>query len=421
MMYDLIIVGAGAAGLVAAYYAKQNLPQLNILVLEKEAIPGRKLNATGNGKCNVTNSAYSEAAYFADSDTFIHTWCKSHSYKQMLSLFEQAGILLYEKNGYYYPFSNQAKQVSQHLFEKARMQGVTYIFDTKVTDIHVSEKNSSTYLVTTVQNDKIRTYKATYILVATGGLAAPKLGGTKHGYKMLEHMGLQMNPLYPVLSPMYIDDSNLSIAKGVRIDGNVTLKLQDGSTYKEAGQIQFNDNNVSGIVIMNLSCYWNRQAKKNEQGLLYIDMIPGLTWDFLKELFLKEKDKAPDEKVAFMLEGLLPKPMVRYILKRCNVQDALLLNGISEKQVNRIVSTIKKLEFQLQYVEDYEKAQVTGGGIATDMVSVNSFECKKYSNFYVVGEVLDVHAKCGGYNLTFAMLSALQAVEDIIHKVKVND
>ena len=418
MIYDLIIVGAGAAGLAAAYYAKQHLPQFNILVLEKETIPGRKLNATGNGKCNVTNSDYKEDAYFSDSNTFMHTWFEKHSYVQMISFLEQAGILLYEKNGYYYPFSNQAKQVSQHLFEKAKMSGVTFIFDSKVTDITPLQNESSAYRVTTLQDDQRITYDANMILVATGGCAAPKLGGTKEGYQILQKLGLKVHPLYPVLSPLYIDDADLRLAKGVRLDGNVTLKLEDGTNYKESGQIQFNDHNVSGIVIMNLSCYWNRCGKNNESGSLYIDIVPCLTWDQLKDLILTQKDKTPNETIAFMLEGILPKAMVRYILKRCKITDMLLLTDITEKHVNRIVSTLKKLEYRLQFVEDYEKAQVTGGGIATDMVSVDSFECKNYKNLYVVGEVLDVHAKCGGYNLTFAILSALQAVEDIVHKVR---
>ncbi len=418
MIYDLIIVGAGAAGLAAAYYAKQSLPQFNILVLEKEAIPGRKLNATGNGKCNVTNSDYKEDAFFADSNEFMHAWFEEHSYEQMISFFEQAGILLYEKNGYYYPFSNQAKQVSNHLFQKAQMLGVTFMFQTKVTDISGLKSNPSSYSITVVQNEEKITYEAHNVLVATGGLAAPKLGGTKDGYHLLQRMGLKMHSVYPVLSPLYIDDPDLSIAKGVRLDGNVTLKLQDGSTHKEAGQIQFNDNNVSGIVMMNLSCYWNLCGKNNESGSLYIDIVPCLTWDHLKELILIQKKRTPDETISFMLEGILPKAMVRYILKRCRVQETLLLMNMSEKQVNRIVSALKKLEFQLRFVEDFDKAQVTGGGIATDMVSVASFECKNYKNLYVVGEVLDVHAKCGGYNLTFAILSALQAVEDIVHKVR---
>ncbi len=417
MKFDLIIIGAGAAGLAAAYHAISKHSQLNILVLEKEGIPGRKLNATGNGKCNLTNREFAIDAYHADSQEFITNWFEQLSYKEILSFFEGAGILLYEKNGYYYPLSNQAKQVSSLLFEKSKALGVQYHFHTKVTDIRRSSDENSCYEIVAISEEqKEYIYQSTYVLLATGGYASAKLGGCKDGYKLSKRLGLACNPIYPVLSPIYVTDHNLSVAKGVRMDGNVTLKLGDGSIYKESGQIQFNDNNLSGIVMMNMSSYFNYYQGNDEDASLYIDVMTNYSWEQLKSFFDTQKTSVPSETLGFMLQGILPGAFSTYLCKRLNLDVKMLLANMTEKHMNRLTSALKKLEFTPRFVEDFDKAQVTGGGVSTDEVSANSFECKQHKNLYIVGELLDVNGKCGGYNLTFAILSGIKATDDIISK-----
>lgn len=417
--FDIIIIGAGAAGLVAAYYAITQNPQLNILVLEKEGIPGRKLNASGNGKCNLTNSDFRIDCYHSDSDDFIKNWHDGQHYKKIISFFEEMGILLYEKGGYYYPISNQAKQVSSLLYEKSKSAGVDYRFCTKVIRINPTKEQQiyNYQVIVSTEEQKQLTFESTYVLLATGGYASAKLGGCKDGYKLAKNMGLSCKTIYPVLSPIYVDDKYLSIAKGVRIDANVTLRMQNGFLYKETGQIQFNDNNLSGIVMMNMSCYYNKMRDSAEGSMLHIDVLPQYTWDALKTFFVSQKNTFPKETVESLLKGILPSAFVSYLIKRFGIERNLLLETITEKQINRITSALKKMEFIPKYVDDFDKAQVTGGGISTDEIWVDNFESKKYKNLYIAGEVLDVNGKCGGYNLTFAMLSGIQAVEDMIHKL----
>lgn len=416
--FDIIIIGAGAAGLASAYYAITSNPQLNILVLEKESIPGRKINASGNGKCNLTNSDFRIDCYHSDSDDFVKNWFDRHTHQEIVDFFQKMGVLLYEKGGYYYPVSNQAKQVSSLLYEKSRMLGVDYRFHTKVINIKpMKEKQGCNYEVfVSTEDQKQVTFETTYVLLATGGYASAKLGGCKDGYQLAKNMGLSCKAIYPVLSPIYVKDKHLSIAKGVRLDAGVTLRMQDGLVYKEAGQIQFNDNNLSGIVMMNMSCYYNKMRGSENESVLHIDVLPQYTWDQLKNFFVSQKDAFPQSTVEVLLKGILPYAFISYIIKRLGLDRDLLLERITDKQINRITSALKKLEFIPTYVDDFDKAQVTGGGISTEEVWVESFESKKYKNLYITGEVLDVNGKCGGYNLTFAMLSGMQAVEDILHK-----
>ena len=418
MKYDIIIVGAGASGLVTAYQTICKNPQLNILVLEKESIVGRKLNASGNGKCNLTNSDFRVECYHSNSMNVIGDWVLKHCYKEVVSFFEDLGILLYDKNGYYYPVSNQAKQVSSLLYEKGKSLGVNYRLDSKVTSVKkLGNDENVTYevLVKEVDGQELR-LEATYVVLATGGFSASKLGGCKDGYRLGKKLGLNYNSIYPVLSPIYVEDKFLSVAKGVRIDGNVTLKINNSEIIKESGQIQFNDNNLSGIVMMNLSCYWNRYQGNNVSAVLSIDVLPQYTWDEVKAFINSQSKIFPNETVDALLKGVLPGAFVTYLTKRLNIDRNLLIGQLTEKHLNRMTSNLKKLEFSPTYVEEFEKAQVTGGGISLDEVDIETFESNTCKNLYLTGELLDVNGKCGGYNLTFAVISGIQVAENIVCK-----
>ena len=419
MKFDMIIAGAGASGLAAAYQAAVLQPKLNILVLEKEKVPGRKLSAAGNGKCNLTNMEFTSDCYHSGNRKVMEQWVLEHSYEEILVFLESLGLLLYQKNGYYYPVSNQGKQVTRLLYEKSRKAGVQYNFGTRVTEVEPRQGKSGMYYEVTGigGNGSKVTFHARYVILALGGAAAPKLGGSGSGYALIKKLDLKYNPIYPALSPIYIEDPLLSMAKGVRLDATVTLYDGGRILAKENGQIQFNERNLSGIVMMNLSCYLNPPDKQASEACLHIDALPGFSWNHLKDFMLCQKQNFPEESVECMLGGILPDPFVKYISKRLHLEQGLMLCNMTEKQIDRLVSSLKKIKFTPVFQEDYEKAQVTGGGTALEEISFDSFSCKKYENLYITGELLDIYGKCGGYNLTFAILSGIQAVKDIYSKL----
>lgn len=417
MIYDIIIIGAGASGLAAAYKAASFGKKLNILVLEKEAVPGRKLSAAGNGKCNLTNMDFQASCYHSETVSFAEEWTRLHSYEEMLSFFDELGIMLYQNNGYYYPVSNQGKQVTGLLYEKSLALGVTFYLQTRVTNLEfcLSEKNPY-YKVDAVKENEKLSFKARHLILAAGGMAAPKLGGCRDGYALGNHLNLKQKPVYPVLSPIYVEDSLLSLAKGVRLDAMVTLRGKGDFVIKEAGQVQINEDSLSGIVIMNLSCYLNTWKKEECTDCLSIDVLPGIDWNSLKDFILSQKERFPDETIRTLLRGMLPDNFIKYILKRIRLDETICLKDLTEKQLNRLTSALKKLTFTPLYHEDFNKAQATGGGILLSEVDTKSFECKNYKKLYITGEVLDVNGKCGGYNISFAMLSGIEAASDIVRK-----
>lgn len=416
MIFDIVIIGAGASGLAAAYRIASRSSQLKILVIEKENIPGRKLSASGNGKCNLTNAHFQADCYHSENTAFIKKWIADNSYEEIPAFFEGIGILLYQNNGYFYPLSNQGKQVTGLLYQKSVNLGVRYIFDTRVTAIHtICSKHQLSYKIDAVTNSrKAISLDCQTLILSTGGAAFPKLGGCRDGYYLSSSLKLKQTPVYPVLSPIYVEDPFLPLAKGVRLDASVTLKNKEGVCMRESGQVQINDKSLSGIVIMNLSSYLNKWPKEELKECLSIDVLPDLSWDSLKKFFLNQKNNNIEESLVEMLSGILPVPFVDYLIKRLRLDKNIQLSNLTEKQINRLTSSLKKLVFTPTGYEDYDKAQATGGGVATEEINVHTFESIQYKNLYLTGELLDVNGKCGGYNLTFAILSGITAADHIV-------
>lgn len=412
MIYDLIIVGAGASGLVAAYRAASLTNKLNIMVIEKEQVPGRKLSAAGNGRCNLTNQYFEASCYHSHEQEKIAEWTSKHSYLDILQFFENIGVLLYETEGYYYPRSNQGKQVTQMLMEKCRQLGVSFFFESDVTRIDFLE-NEGYKLTVSGQGGKSYTYHAKNVILSAGAPAYPALGGSDLGLRLLSGLQVKFRPFFPALSPIYVTDPWLKLAKGVRLDAAVSLKGMDGTTIKEKGQVQFNEDCLSGIVIMNLSCYYNRWK---EADSLYLDALPELSWEQLKNYFMKQQKQFPDETITQMLYGLFPKSFVKYLVKRLEWKEDMSVNSLSEKKMNQLTSAIKKLTFTPIYKENYDKAQVAGGGVELSEILMDTFESRQYPGLYITGELLDVYGRCGGYNLTFAILSGKEAAENVVKR-----
>lgn len=414
MKYDTIIIGAGAAGLCAAYTVASHAPQLNILVLEKESACGRKLNATGNGKCNLTNDAFSMSCYHSKDNAFIQEWTSKHTPTEIIEFFNEIGIPVYSKNGYYYPISNQAKQVTQHIYKKCVDLGVQFMFQTEVTTI--KKPTSVNDMIYELIDSKQHAYQCDYLILSTGGAAAPKLGGGHSGYQLSRMLSHTIVPVHAVLSPIYIHDPGLKVAKGVRMDGTVTLYKTKERYWRESGQIQFNESNLSGIVMMNLSCNLPFFREQECQEALHIDFLPAWSWNQLHDYLIGQSKVSSTETIEELLQGIFPSGFVRYLLTRLRINNNQNVSDLSEKQWNRITSTCKKMVFTPIQKEDFDKAQVTAGGVSVKEVSVDTFESHRQKGLYITGELLDVNGICGGYNLTFAMLSGIQAAKDIIQK-----
>lgn len=425
MKYDVIIVGAGAAGLSMADRLLTYNKKINVLLLEKEAVPGRKLSASGNGKCNLTNEDYGINHYHGNNKKQLKHLISTYSKDAVIDFMEHLGILLYERNGYYYPLSNQAKQVTDVLVQNIKDKGAALLCRTRVIDIRQksmeskdSQRESVFNLSAKLPDGTLKEFTSDILVLATGGMAAMALGGCDDGYQFADALGIGRSRIYPALAPIYVEDSFLPAAKGVRIDGAVTLKNAEGGLLKEKGQIQFNADCLSGICIMNLSAEVWKLSKERLRDALFIDVLPAFSWKELKAYFLDRQKKVSNQSLQVLLNCMFPERFGTYIINRLLLDANMPVRDLSEKHINRLTSNIKKLTFTPCMKKDFGKSQVTGGGVLLDEISLQSLESLRYPKLYIVGELLDVYGDCGGYNLTFAVCSGLQAADDIIRKWK---
>lgn len=414
MKKDIVIIGAGAAGLVCAYKIAKNTRQ-SVLLIEKESYPGKKLKAAGSGKCNITNKNFGCEWYHSEETSMLEECLAEYSYTDILVFFQEIGIPCYENNGYYYPLSNQGKQVVELLKKRCQDAGVEFLFDSFVTKV---EGENFDYRID-FQKKQMECHVTCKMLVfATGGKAAPQLGGSETGYHLLNSFGLSITDIFPGLCPIYINDPLLKIAKGVRVNGIVSLKNISGKTFRESGQIQFNQNSISGICVMNGSSFFYPWMKNNQIDGLFLDVLPDYSWNEVKDFLLHHQSVFGYETILTCLDALMPEALALYVLARCNCDKALPMSSLKEKQINKIASMLKKMDLNFLNQLDYEKAQVTCGGVSLSEIDIHSFACKKYKGLYILGELLDVNGACGGYNITFAMISALAAAKDISKKMR---
>ena len=361
-----IIIGAGASGLAAAIRLKQNLPSEKIIIFERLASPGKKILATGNGRCNLTNK-YAEG------------------YEITKRFFNSLGLMLCEEEqGRIYPYSLKAETVLEVLLDECRRLGIEIITDCEVTGI---EKDL------TVRSAK-GVFSADSVIVAAGGKAQKNLGSNGSGYALLEALGHSVTPLSPALVQLTSSSKYPRAIKGTRTRCNIRIEINGEIRAEECGEILFTDYGLSGIAVMNLShIVGNNFAKAlPEKCAAVLDLVP-------------EKSEAELKKHLEnfgSLRGILGSKLSDIIMKQ------------AENNAERAAKIAKSWRLIVTGTKGFDFAQITNGGIPLD--EVNGFESKYIKNLYICGELLDKQFPCGGYNLDFAWTSGIRAAEKITEK-----
>ncbi len=400
--FDVIVVGGSASGLAAAIGAKRRNPKLNIAVVEKLPRVGKKILATGNGKCNLTNlNALSHP--YANSG-FVKPAFEKYSPEKIIEFFGSMGLLCYaDDEGRVYPRSNAAASVLDVLrFETERL-GIAIITDTPITK---AEKKNGLF---TLNNE----FSAEKLIIACGGKASPSQGSDGSGYPLAKAFGHSLTKLYPALVPLSVSDDITKSMKGMRAR-NVTLTLENGNLLQQSrGEILFADNGLSGIAAMEL-------AAKAEESLVdvkrktftHIDFVPDMTPELLVDYLEKVKKINANRSVEALLTGLLPKTIGIAVCKVCKLYKSdLMIGSLTEKDMLTIAKKLKDFTLEIKGTKGFANAQVTAGGVKTAEINPDSMESKLCKGLYFAGEIIDVHAGCGGFNLQWAWASGLLAGE----------
>lgn len=389
------VIGGGAAGLMAALTAAQNGNR--VFLLERQARVGRKLLATGNGRCNLSNASDPEGRYHGEGSDFPLTALKGFDYTETIAFFRSLGLVTtVERDGRVYPFSDQAGSVVDVLRLSCDAAGVVTRTDFNV--IRITPKSGGGFEA--ASDDEVLT--ADRVIVCCGGLAGGKLGGTKSGIELLKALGHSCTKLYPALVQLKTDNSLVRALKGVRADSAIELRKAGEALARSAGEVQFTDYGLSGPAVFEIS----RAASTGGEGLaVHLDLLRFMSQEETEEMLHERQRSMPEQTTENLLTGILHNRLGRTVLKSAELPLTLPLSSLTGGDLRRIASAAKDFVCPVTGVLGFEGAQVTAGGVRTAEFSPDTMESRLVPGLYAAGEVLDVDGDCGGYNLQWAWSS----------------
>ena len=398
-MSKVIVIGAGASGVITSLIASQNN---EVILLDKEDKILKKVLLTGNGKCNYWNENQSLEMYNSNGDykKIINqvNLVKAHAF------LDSIGIVPFIKNGYYYPNSNQAISVLNALVDEAKTCGVNFIHE-EVTDI---KKEDNKFIIITNKSS----YESDYVILATGGKAAPKTGSDGFGYKVAKSFGHNIIKPLPALVGLEVEENIKEIA-GVRCLAKVSLLIDNEVIKEEIGELQINDYGFSGIPILQLSSKAVKALDENKKVYLSFNLLFNIQEDVLGlRSFIKVQSRHLHNKnISQILDQLFNYKLSNYLLKISKIDSLSKVEDLSNDELDLLCHNILNLSFKVVKDHGFDNAQTTSGGVSLDEINLETLESNKVSGLYFCGEILDVDGSCGGYNLSFAWITGLIAGE----------
>lgn len=402
--YDVIVVGAGAAGLMAAGTAARNGSR--VLLLEKMEKPARKVRITGKGRCNLTNAKPAEefAANLRTNAEFMQTAFAEFNNRATMRFFERMGVkLVTERGERVFPESGKAADIANALEYYCRDYGVTIQCNCRVSEIMTvcGRVMGVKYFNKRGFERKV---EAPNVIVTTGGVSYPGTGSTGDGYTFADALGHRIVDVRPSLTPLVTSHPQREyIDKVLLRNVNVTLFVDNEAVREEFGEIAFSERGIEDATALRLSRDAVDALLDGHKVKLSIDLKPALTEQMLHDRIGREiAEMQPEDFFAELVRRLVPKPLVVPICKELDVHSKIYISKVSEKELDRLVKVLKGWVFPISDYAPFEYAVVTAGGVACDEVNTYTMESLKVKGLYFAGEVLDLDANTGGYNLQIA-------------------
>lgn len=402
--YDLIIIGGCASGLAAAINARRVYPQAKIAVLERMSRIGKKILATGNGRCNLSNLNAAQHGYH--NAEFASFALNKYGVQKTLDFFASLGLLTYtDSEGRIYPLSNNAASVLDALRFGASACGIDIICDYEAKRI---EKNSRGFVVDS-------SYECKNLILSAGGKASPAQGANGSGYPLAKQLGHSLTRLLPALTALNADAALTRPLKGVRVhSATLTVEDKNGTKTSTKGELLFTDYGISGIAAMELAATIEkiRSDSVKQNQFTIIDFLPDISYNKLL-VYLKTLCKSKTARdFDSLLTGLLPKAVGIAICKAVSLYKSdKPLAELTDNELASIAKAAKSFELKISGARGFDSAQVTSGGIQVDEINPKTMESRLCPGLYFAGEIIDVDGGCGGFNLQWAWSSGLLAGE----------
>lgn len=395
----IAIIGAGASGMAAAVTAAASGTD-QVLLFERQARVGRKLAATGNGRCNLTNRRTEPGHYHGSGTDFVRPALEAFPPEKVLEFFQALGLYtVTEPDGKVYPYSDQANSVVDVLRFALDRRNITLLTGTEIAGVKRLPKG---FRLKTADG---QSYECEALIVACGGAAGTKLGGGLSGYQLLRSLGHHCTKLSPSLVQLKSDPGVVQGLKGVRANAGLQLTVNGALLAASWGEVQFTDYGISGPAVFEIS----RAAALAEGAVLQLDLLPGYSAADLLSALCIRISRFPTLEAGDLLTGILHNRLGKMLVKACGIPLSAPITAIKWEQLNDVVQICHAFRLPIVGNLGMEGAQVTAGGIVTQEFDPTSLQSRLVPGLYACGEVLDVDGDCGGFNLQWAWASGMLA------------
>ncbi len=406
----IIVIGGGPSGMMAAIKAKQNGHQ--VILLEKMKSLGRKLLITGKGRCNITSSLGMEdfIKNTPGNGKFLYSCYQNYTNQDIIDFLKEQGLDVKEERGNrIFPITDKSQDVLKCFTKKLKELKVEIKYEAQVTKIITKKTEEKIEVIgVEVNQEKI---KADKIILATGGKSYPLTGSTGDGYMLAKELGHTITEIKPSLVPLEVyDKETCKQLQGLSLR-NVEIKLMDNQTkkeiYEDFGEMLFTHFGVSGPTILSASAHLVRYSKigeklKNKQIDLKIDLKPALTEEKLEERILRDFEELKNKQFKNGLDKLLPQKLIPIIIEKSKINKEKKINSITKEERRRLVALLKSFTITIKSFRPIEEAIITSGGISTKEINPKTMQSKIVEGLYLAGEIIDVDAYTGGFNLQIA-------------------
>lgn len=397
------VIGAGASGMMAAITASEFGAEVTLY--EKNDRVGKKILATGNGRCNFSNLALSVEQYYCDDKDKLDKLFQTFSALDAVSFFEKCGMMTKSKNGYLYPYSEQASAILDILRMELVEKEVKLCSETEITDIIYSREKMAFQLKE--PDGKKRCYDK--VILACGSPASLKKGAGRTGYKLAESLGHRIRPIMPGLVQLISDAPFCKSLAGVRCQAGIRLLIDGEEHASEQGEVQFTDYGVSGIPIFQVSRLAGYALREGREVTILLDFFPEqgdrqAFEEFVRKRFINNQNRTLEE----FLTGTLNRKINMVLIKQCGCKTNMTAAEAGYGKISEMIQKSRAFEIHINEINSVENAQICAGGVAFEELDAK-LQSKLVPGLYVTGELVDVDGKCGGYNLQWAWTSGYVA------------
>ena len=404
---DLIVIGAGAAGLATAIFTARAEPNIHVRILDGARTIGAKILVSGGARCNVTNRVVTERDFWGGSHRSVRHVLRAFPAARAAAFFEDLGVPLHEEDdGKLFPDTNRSRTVLDALLGETNRLGITVASGQRVTDVGAS---GDRFVVQTAAGAAL---EARAVALATGGRSLPKSGSDGFGYELAARLGHGHVATTPALAPLLV--AGYDVLSGVAHPAALTLRVDGRTAVRLEGPLLWTHFGISGPVALNMSRHWHRADLDGRPAAVLLNILPAETFESVEGWWLEQERLRPRARVATVLATRLPAAVADAWIDRVDISAAATMAHLDREARRRLIHAIVETVLPVTGSRGYSYAEVTAGGVPLDEIDPATMQSRRCPRLYLVGEILDVDGRLGGFNFQWAWSSAWVAAQAIV-------